>query len=120
MVLFSMALALERLEHYQRPVPDKQQVAMAIALKDALGSSQDQEQGKLQTFLFALFSQKDPSQFNFTVYRFLILQSFCPKGQLARPSVITQHISKIVFFGRGAIFNEITSEMTRQECGYHT
>ena len=121
MVLFSIGLALEKFKHYS-PSVDPAQKSAAKAFLKALGTEEHLEQGALQKFLFALYMQgsQGSSQYAFTIYCFLILRSFHQKGNLSKSSVITQYISKIVFFGRGAIFNKICSDMEEKKSGYHT
>ena len=115
-----MALALKKLQHYKRPVNPVQKSA-AKALQQALDTGEQQEQSALQKFLFTLSTQnsQDSSHHTFTIYRFLILRSFRQEGNLSKSSIITQHISKIVFIVRGAIYNEITSKMTEEKSGFH-
>ena len=127
MILFCMGLALGQFPRYRRVVEPAQKSA-ALKLLDALhdhntGSSQEQkQQAALQRFLLTLFTQNkhDASRYAFTVFRFLILYSFRREGCLAKSSIVTQYISRIVFFGRGAIFNKIKKSMKKENSGYYS
>ena len=117
MILFAIGLALKQFRHYSRPVEDDQRSA-AIDLLGALhdGDAQD----SLQHFLLTLFTQnkQDSSRYTLTVFRFLVLYSFRQEGCLAKSGTVTQYISRIVFFGRGAIFNDIQRSMTKYKQGF--
>ena len=119
MILFTLGLSLEEFKSYPRGVTAGQKAATTHFLK-ALDSGDDkQKQDALHTILFTLFVQKNKgSQYNLTVYRFLILHSFRREGNLAWSGVITQDISAIVFFGRGTIFNKIRSVMALEKSGF--
>lgn len=126
MVLFCIGLAFNQFPHYRRSVDRAQELA-AMDLLSALhkyddndSSGQKLQQAALQRFLLTLFTQnkRNFSRYTFTVYQFLILYSFRKEGCLSKTGTVTQYISRIVFFGRGAIYNEIKKLMTRDEEGY--
>lgn len=91
-------------------------------LMDALQrtSTSDQDSA-LQHFLFSIFNQKRsglPDKYSFLAYSFLVPYSFTDEGTLRGCNIFTQFFSKLIFFGRGAIFNRITSEAERDNKGF--
>ena len=120
MVLFSLGLALEKLEHYSQKVPPLQESAAASFLKELKNPNSTRAQDALQRFLLSIFTQdgQGSSHYTFTAYKFLVFYSFRQGGSLSRSGVITQYFSKIVFFGRGAIFKEIHAKMKKKRCGF--
>ena len=119
-----MGLALGQFQRYSQPVEDAQQSA-ALRLLGALhhggtSSGQAQQQAALQHFLLTLFTQNkhNESRYSLTVFRFLVLYSFSRDGCLAKSGTVTQYVSKVVFIGRGAIFNEIKKAMAMNNQGY--
>ena len=77
-------------------------------------------QATLQFFLLLHFIQNkwNPPKYTFTIFHFLILYSSYKEEYLAKPSIITQYISRIILFGCGAIFNEIKKLMIKDKQGY--
>jgi hypothetical protein len=123
MILFSIGLALKQFPHYSRPIEDTQRSAaikLLGVLHDNTGTGREKQQSALQHFLLTLFTQnkRNSSRYTFTIFRFLVLYSFRIEGCLAKSGTITQYISKIVFFGRAAIFKEIQKLMTKKKQGY--
>lgn len=120
MVLFVLGLASKEFENYPQEVTSAQKSA-AEAFRETLDSTDTQEkQDALQKLLYKLFTQErgDLNRYDLTVYRFLILYSFREDGSLQRSGVITQFISAIVFFGRGAIFNKVLEVMKKTKHGF--
>lgn len=126
MVLFCIGLAIGQFPCYSREVEFAQKSAaldfLGFLQYSNEGSGKKDLQAALQRFLLTLFTQNkhDSSRYTFTVFRFLVLYSFRREGCLAKSGTITQYISRIVFFGRGAIFNEIKKVMTKNRHGYFT
>ena len=119
MVLFCLGLALQVFTNYEALVEEDEKAA-AENFFQALQSDEEEQDVALQKFFFSLFTQnkRESSRFTLTIYRFLILYSFRPSGNLQKSSMITQYISAIVFFGRGAIFNEIQEAMRQTKTGF--
>ena len=119
MVLFCLGLALQVFTNYEALVEEDERAA-AENFFQALQSDEEEQDVALQKFFFSLFTQnkRESSRFTLTIYRFLILYSFRPSGNLQKSSMITQYISAIVFFGRGAIFNEIQEAMRQTKTGF--
>ena len=75
-------------------------------------------QGHLQKLLYVLFTQKVSTMnawYRSTVYWFLIVYSFYKEGNIDYCGTITQHISKLVFFGQYAIYQRIQQEMEKRD-----
>ena len=75
----------------------------------------------LQSFLFALFNQKrcrDANKYTFVAFSFLVLYSFSEDGTLKPCNVFSQYFSKVVFFARATIFNQIMEEVKRENKGF--
>lgn len=121
MVLFCIGLALDQFQGYSQPVEAIQRTN-ALKLFEALQDNVafEAQQAALQQFLWTLFTQdkQEASRYTLTVYRFLILYSFRREGCLAKSGTVTQYISRIVFFGRAAIFKEIKACMARHKQGH--
>ena len=119
MILFSIGLALKNFKDFHRPVSSalKQAAEEYVA---TLGSNKTDEDRMLQEFLYELFTQErsGSNQYSLIVYLFLILYSFCQEGHLAKAGIITQYISAIVFFGRGAIFKAIGESIESTNEGF--
>jgi len=92
--------------------------AFSRALQRSSISNQDTT---LQDLLFSLFTQKRCGQtanFELLAFAFLVLYSFTKEGNLQQCNNFTQHFSKTIFFGRGAIFAHIFTEAERDNKGF--
>lgn len=89
------------------------------SLKGVSITAQDES---LQSFLFALFSQKNrgaANKYAFLTFCFLVLYSFTEHGTLYKCSDFSQFFSKVVFFGRSTIFKRILSDAERDNKGFY-
>ena len=85
-------------------------------------TSKTDQDAALQDFLYSIFSQKrsgEADKYSLLVFCFLVLYSFTKGGSLQCCSVLTQAFSKTIFFARGAIFNAIAAEATRENKGFY-
>lgn len=120
LVTFIVSAALGTLPQNVKPkVPDDQK-QIARSYYDALSRGTGEGDQLLQHLLYATFTHNarsaDPKGLPF--YRFLILYSFRRDGSLDACNNITQVISKIVFFARACIYNEIKREMKTLDEGF--
>lgn len=120
LITFSLGLAKDSYPEYIWEVTTEQELA-AVAYTNALQSPWTDIkkfiQERLQKLLYVLFTEKSTtvhSRYRSTVYRFLILYSFCKEGGIDYCGTITQHISKLVFLGRCAIYQKIQQEMQKR------
>lgn len=84
-------------------------------------TSTDDQDGALQRFLFAIFSQKrvgEAIKYEFLPFSFLTLYSFTGEGVLRPCNMFSQYFSKTIFFARGAIFNRIMSDCVQEKKGF--
>lgn len=121
--LLTFCIGLVRNPHpkYIRDLPDNQKSAIKAYIR-ALRSQQTPTQDTLQELLYLLFTEEvmtTVERYKTTVYRFLILYSFQADGNISWCSTITQHISKLVFFGRCAIYRRIQRGMKKCERGFY-
>lgn len=120
LVTFCIGLAKGAYPKYVRDLPVGQRSAIKSYLR-ALLSPQADEQGPLQRLLYKIFTQKASKpgeRYKLTAYRFLILHSFCEEGNIDWCGTITQHISKLVFLGRCAIYQKIKIRMEEHGEGF--
>lgn len=111
MLLFCIGLASGGFQDYSRPVSPRQKSAAKSYVR-ALGSGKKEDK-RLQQFPYSLFKQDkgDSSQYELTVYQFLVLYSFREDGHISNADTITQYISALAFLGWAAIFEEIRKSM---------
>lgn len=120
LITFCIGLVKDAYPKYIRDLPVEQRSAIKAYLR-ALLSPQADTQGPLQRLLYRLFTQKATKpgeRYRLTAYRFLILHSFREEGNIDWCSTITQHISKLVFLGRSAIYQKIKIRMEEHEEGF--
>lgn len=120
LVTFFLGLVQGAYPAYTRKVPDEQ-TSVATTYINALRSPrkdiQKSIQRHLQKLLYVLFTEEASTmngRYRSTVYRFLIVYSFRKEGNIDYCGTITQHISKLVFFGRCAIYQRIQQEMEKR------
>lgn len=116
LITFCVGLVEGVYPNYIRTIPEKQKSAVKKYVH-ALYSPRANTQEYLQKLLYMLFTQETIAigeRYRTTVYRFLIVYSFREEGNIDWCGTITQHISKLVFFGRCAIYQEIQKRM--KEC----
>ena len=84
------------------------------------GSDESLKDG-LQSLLFAIFNQKRlgmADKYSSVAYSFIVLYSFCKEGHLNRCNIFSQYFSRIIWFGRVAIYNTIVKEAEKQDLGF--
>ena len=120
LITFCLGLVSGAFPKYTRPVPDDQRSAAKAYLR-ALEFSRANTQKLLQRFLYTLFTQPlAEDRYRSTAYRFLIVYSFRQEGNIDFCGTITQHISRMVFLGRCAIYQQIQKEMKSRGQGFFT
>lgn len=119
-ITFFLGLMEGKYPAYIREVPDKQRLAGAAyarALQAPRTDVRKLTQERLQKLLYTLFTEYASTvngRYRSTVYRFLIVYSFRKEGNIDYCGTITQHISKLVFLGRCAIYQRIKQEMEKR------
>jgi len=81
----------------------------------------NRQQDALQSLFYALFTQKKiggQPKHRLVAYSFLTLYSYNVDGTLKACNSFTQYFSKVVFFGRAAVFNSIMSTCKAEDLGF--
>lgn len=122
LVTFCIGLAKKDYPEYPYSIPDEQGLAVKAYAKALVAPKRAASaRNLLQQLLYTLFTEEaltTGARYKLTVYRFLILRSFHEDGHIEWCSTITQHLSKLVFFGRCAIYNRIQETMKARTMGF--
>lgn len=121
LVVFSLGVITGEIVEFQTSFTQEIADAGANFMTTLQTTSTSNQDAALQSLIYALFTQKrcgDANKYSFLAFAFLVPYSFREDGTLQPCNSFTQYFSKVIFFGRAAIFNSILDDAKRENKGF--